>query len=825
MIKMHLNGPWQMKRVDWYQWIKAEVPGSVYNDLLQEDLMEDPFYGENDKDITALSQYDYVYHKDFTVSEDMFHADQVCLTCLGLDTIATISLNGKVIAKTNNMHRTYDVDVKPFLREGENNLSIHFSSSLTYIEEQNKKYPLWGVDTTLSGYPHLRKAHHMFGWDWGPQLPDAGIWRGISLCGYHMGRIDDVHIRQQHNNHTVLLEINSQVTSYETRKNIHLEVVIKDPNGMEIDKKTIPANNVAVTHTVIENPEIWWPNGFGDHPLYTVQIHLKHNDKVIDSVTKGIGLRTITVKREADQWGESFEFVVNGVPIFIKGADYIPEDSLLARVDDTKTEQLIRDCVDSHFNCIRVWGGGIYPEDSFFDLCDRYGLIVWQDFMFACAVYKMTEAFTENIVKEFEDNIKRIRHHACLGMWCGNNEMEWAWEEWNVPDNKKLRMDYLIQFEKVIPDVLAKHDPDTYYWPCSPSSGGGFMAPNDPNKGDTHFWNVFHGKEPYEAYRKHHFRFISEFGLQAFPSLKTVESYTKPEDRNIFSPVMENHNKCNHPENGNVTIMYYLSMYLKFPKDFESAIYGSQIVQAEAVRCAIEHCRRNRGRCMGTVYWQLNDCYPVASWSSIDYYGRWKALHYFAKRFYGNELLSAEDDGTRINLCMVNDGLEAFSGVVSWKLMHQDTGVIKKGNMEISTEPLSSQIVAAMDFTNELSTKALRRNTYFVYELREKGKMVSSETHLFVRTKAFEFQDPKITTDIIEKEDVFLIRLMSQAFGKYVTLTLEEVDATFDDNYISLIPNEEKVIELKKARLSEPLSLSDLKKQLHIRSIFDLSTY
>ena len=422
--------------------------------------------------------------------------------------------------------------------------------------------------------------------------------------------------------------------------------------------------------------------------LYTVRVELYYGQQLLDVWEKRIGLRTMTIHREKDQWGESFAHQVNGINVFAMGADYIPEDNLITRVDRTRTERLLRDCVAANFNTIRVWGGGYYPSDDFYDLCDELGLIVWQDFMFACAVYELSEEFEKNICFELIDNIKRLRHHASLGLWCGNNEMEMFVDRGTWVSSFKQKSDYVKMYQYLFPKILKEYDPNTFYWPASPSSGGDFDEPNSPNRGDVHYWDVWHGDKPFSEYRKFFFRYASEFGFQSFPNLKTVKSFTIPEDRNIFSYVMEKHQR-NNAANGK--IMNYMAQTFLYPTDFSTILYASQLLQAEAIKYGVEHWRRNRGRCMGAIYWQLNDCWPVASWASIDYFGRWKALHYYAKRFFAPVAISCCEEGimtqnTNVNaepypveksihLCVENETMQPFYGEVRWSLRLPDSTV------------------------------------------------------------------------------------------------------------------------------------------------------
>lgn len=819
MHYIDLNGTWQMKRTVSNEWIDGKVPGSVFTDLLNAGLIEDPFYRDNEDKVKEFALYDYEYKRTFQVDGKLLSCNRVVLRCEGLDTLADIRINGQLIASTNNMHRTYEFDVKDVLREGENVIHITFYSPIKYISEKQKESPLWGVAEAIPGYPHLRKAHCMFGWDWGPQLPDMGIFRNISIQGYEYGRLEDVYITQHHKDHEVLLDIRVSHTKWEL-EDIAIEVEVTSPDGESYYAKAYNCSPTEYIKLAITDPKLWWPNGYGEQPLYKIKVMLKKEDKLLDLWERNIGLRTIKVRREKDQWGESFEFNVNGVSIFAMGANYIPEDSLLPRRSPQRTEKLIKDCVEANFNCIRVWGGGYYPDDYFFDLCDKYGLIVWQDFMFACAVYEMTDEFAENIKQEAIDNIKRIRHHACLGIWCGNNEMELAWVEWNFPKTAKLRTDYIKQFEILLSQLVKELDPNTFYWPASPSSGGGFEDPNNENVGDVHDWDVWHGLKPFTDYRNYYFRFVSEFGFQSFPSLKTIKSFTLPEDRNIFSYVMEKHQK-NAGANGK--ILYYLSENFKYPKDFDSLLYTSQVLQGIAIKYGVEHWRRHRGRCMGAIYWQLNDCWPVASWSSIDYFGRWKALHYFAKRFFAPVLLSAKEEGTEVELHLSNEKMEPVSGTIAWKLRDNASRVIKEGSLQVEVPALSSVLCEALDFSDILKDKKALRETYLEFTFFQDGEVVSSGTVIFTKDKYFEYLDPAIKVEVREREDAFIIRLRSEAFARYVELDLEDADCKFSDNYFHLSADEAREIVVKKESLSSDMDLQTFSENLKVRSIYDIA--
>jgi beta-mannosidase len=819
MHLVDLNGKWQMKRVDEATWLDALVPGSVYNDLLAAGKMEDPFYRENEYKALELCNYDYEYERSFTVGRDILSCDKIVLLCEGLDTLSEVSINGRNIISTDNMHRIYEIDIKDFLKEGENLIHVLFKSPVEYALRKQKEFPLLNSGDAVEGISHLRKAHCMFGWDWGPKLPDMGIWRNISIRAYNNGRIEDVYITQKHEESKVDLDVRVRIQNWSSSQ-LGVLVKVTAPDGSTIEEKIVTDKNEEHISVTVRNPELWWPNTFGKQPLYNIEVALLREDNLLESKSLRIGLRTLTVKREKDQWGESFEFEINGISIFSMGADYIPEDNILGRCSRERTEKLIKSCIEANFNSIRVWGGANYPEDYFFDLCDEYGLIVWQDLMFACGIYRMTDDFKENIKQEAIDNIKRIRHHASLGLWCGNNEQEVAWVEWGWSQrwSASLKADYIKQFEVLLPEVAKEVDPNTFYWLASPSSTGSFDKPNDENYGDMHYWGVWHGREPFTAYRKHYPRYMSEFGIEAFPSVKTIETFTIPEDRNIFSPVMESHQKC---ASGNEKILYYIAENYKYPKDFSSLIYASQLIQAEGLRYGVEHWRRNRGRCMGAIYWQLNDCWPVASWASIDYFGRWKALHYSAKKFFSPILISACEEGTDVSLHVSNETLKAVNGTLVWTLMDANSSVIQASEKDVTVDALSSKECEVLDFSSILDTIEKKRNSYLEYKFVVNGEIISSGTVLFVKSKHFGFVDPQIEVKASEEEDRFVLDVTSKAYGRFIELDLKEADAIFGDNYFDLSAGDVKKVEIKKSNISKELSLEELKAELIVRSLYD----
>ena len=792
MRKLILNDGWKMKEVSWEEYLDAEVPGSVYTDLMANGRMQDPFYRDNEKEALAVIEHDYEYRTVFDADTELLACDEVLLCFDGIDTLSTILLNGSFLGNTDNMHRTWEFNVKDMLREQENELRVILHSPTKFIADSYAKEPIEGCVDAMKGLPRLRKAHCMFGWDWGPRIPDAGIFREASLKGVNRARIESVYITQKHEDGRVTLGLKADILPAE-RSDIRVKQAASDYRVTLITpQKEKTVYEGSPEQILIREPQIWWPAGYGEQPLYTVRVELLEEETVLDSWERRIGLRTMTVSREKDQYGEAFAHEVNGVRIFAMGAEYIPEDNLLSRVTRERTRRLLQSAKDAHFNTVRVWGGGYYPDDFFYDICDELGLIVWQDFMFACCVYDLTESFEETITAEFEDNIRRIRHHACLGLWCGNNEMEMfiAENREGWCRNPVQFSDYIKMFEYIIPKVLKECDPQTFYWPASPSSGGGFDEPNDENRGDVHYWDVWHGGKPITEYRKFFFRYVSEFGFQSFPSLKTVETFTEPRDRNIFSYVMEKHQR-NSSANGK--IMNYMEQTFLYPNDFDTTLYASQLLQAEAMRYGVEHFRRNRGRCMGSIIWQLNDCWPAASWSSIDYFGRWKALHYFEKRFFAPLLLSCSEESTltqdpnvnaqpyelhkSITLCASNETLMEKQVGISWELRDAGAGILRSGNYEISLPPLSSVWMDKVDLP-----EADIYENYVSYRMEENGNVCSRGTVLFCAPKYFHFRAPGLR---VEREGDELVITVG-CYARSIRILNGEDNLRLEDNYFDM---------------------------------------
>ncbi|SEU27583.1 glycoside hydrolase family 2 protein [Paenibacillus sp. NFR01] len=820
MQLLTLNGAWRMKRTDEHEWIDAVVPGSVFHDLLRAGKMEDPFYRDNEMATLELTKFDYEYERSFEAAPALLARDNVLLRCEGLDTLCEVSINGQLVLSADNMHRTYETDVKDVLRAGPNDIHVVIRSATKFVLEKDKEYHLSSCADAVPGISHLRKAHSMFGWDWGPKLPDSGIWRDISIRGYDLGRIDDLFVSQHHENGAVRLDVRTGVEQWSPNAELTVHAALETPDGTLLEGEAAASAEGKALSFIIAEPQLWWPRNYGKQPLYTLRVGLHSDAGDVDERTLRLGLRTLGVRQEKDAWGETFEFVVNGQSVFAMGANYIPEDNVFGRLSPERTERLLRSCVEANFNCIRIWGGGYYPEDHFYDLCDQLGLIVWQDHMYACGTYDFNDAFKESIRLETMDNVKRIRHHASLGIWSGNNELEYAWAEWGWTERygEKQRDDYLHQFEQFLPELNASLDPNTFYWRSSPSSYGGINEPNLDSVGDMHYWDVWHGRKPITEYRTLFPRFMSEFGLQSFPSLKTVETFTLPEDRNIFSYVMEAHQKNG---TGNEKILYYISEYFKYPKDFESLLYVSQLIQAEGMRVGVEHWRRNRGRCMGAIYWQLNDIWPGASWASLDYFGRWKATQHVAKRFFAPVLVSACEEGTNVSLHVTNDTLERFDGMLRWRLLDHRSETLLSGETAVTADALSAHEAITLALGAELDTPAKLRQRYLEFALTADDQEISGGTALFVKSKHFEYLDPCIAAEVTEEEDRYVVQLRSSAFAKFVSLDLSDADASWSDNIFDLSASGTKQVIVLKSSLSSPLTLAQFREQLVVRSLFD----
>lgn len=779
-----LNGTWQLSAGHRsLESVDMQIPGTVLSGLLAAGKIKDPFYRTNEDATRALFWKDYVFTRTFDVDEELLAQQHIVLVCEGLDTLAEISINGTFLAKTDNMHRTWKFQAKKLLHPGKNEIQIVFRSVLRFIEdypyEAHKKINYIPCGS-MKGNQLLRKAHSMFGWDWGSQTIDAGIFRDIYLQGYSHARIEDIRIHQQHAKN---VSVQTSITLSESVPGQKLCVELSE-DGADKPLQTklckTNADGVAAVDFVIENPKLWWPNDYGDQPLYIVRTTLLDEDGTsLESITRRIGLRTLTISQEKDEWGNEFAFCVNGVKIFTRGGNYIPDDCLYTRITEKKLDYILESCRRAHFNCVRVWGGGYYPSDAFYDLCDEKGLIVWQDLMYACNVYDVTDAFAENCRQETYDNVRRLRHHASLGLWCGNNEIESAWDHWGdfQKETPYLRADYIRLFEEVLPKAVQEADGETFYWHSSPSSGGCFDNPDDANRGDTHYWDVWHGQKPFTDYRKYFFRFCSEFGFQSFPCAKTVNSFTLEDDRNIFSRVMESHQK-NDAANGKM--LYYLSENLRYPKDLTHLLYASQVLQGMAIKYGVDHWRRNRGRCMGTLYWQINDNWPAPSWSSIDYFGRWKALHYMAQKFYAPHAVSMTLEDHRCHVYFSNESFETTEYSLTLSIRDLSGNVLETYETKGNSPAFSAIETAVVDIC---SWEDQKDDVFLEAVIHTKDQKVLKDVETLVPYKYLNLKNPVISTEAEETNDAFILHISSDCFAPFVALDFDDADVIFSDNF------------------------------------------
>jgi beta-mannosidase len=808
-----LAGKWEFRQAGKGAWIPAQVPGGVHTDLMAAGKIPNPFVGDNESKVQWVAETDWEYRRNFTVPSEVMAEERVYLVCDGLDTLARVRLNGAEVGRGENMFRQYRWEVKGLLKSGKNEIAVYFDSPVRYMTTHNAQNPMLGVTQAIPGGPHLRKAPCQFGWDWGPQLPPLGIWKDLRLEGYSTSRIDDVHLRQLHGPNKATIQAQIRLDRWSSDPLI-ARLVVQMPSGKTLQSEATLIETDATLAITIPNPELWWPNGYGAQPLYNVQVCVLKDGRDLDERSYRLGLRSLELRREPDEWGESFTFVVNGLPIFAKGSNWIPADSFPTHLTDEHMEHLIHSAAESHQNMLRVWGGGFYEEDRFYDLCDRYGILVWQDGIFSCSIYPLDEPeYLENVKVEIYQNVARLRHHASLALWCGNNEMEWGWQSWGW-QNRALqhREAYDRFFHHLLPEWIAQLDPDHPYWPSSPSSNTPFEDVNGQKKGDAHYWDVWHGRKPFTAYRDQFPRFMSEFGFQSLPPIETVSTYAGKSDWNMTSYIMEYHQRS---YSGNGLMIAQMTDTFLMPKDFEALVYLSMVLQAEGIRYGVEHWRRNKQRVSGTLIWQLNDCWPVASWSSLDYYGRWKALHYAARHFFAPVLLSIEDKGVTMSVHLTSDLNQRWQGSLAWSLVTLDGKVLQSGREEVSLAPLASREVLTKEF--ELTTDQ-RREVVFVCELYQSNQLVSRSLATFVPNKHLKLADPQIVTEMEVTENQLQISLTASSLARFVEVKLAGHDLVFSDNYFDIPAGETVKVTCP---VPQGLPVEDARQVLQVRSLFD----
>jgi beta-mannosidase len=821
-IEIALNKGWRFRETGKADWHDAAVPGCVHTDLRANHLIEDPFYRDNEQTQQWIGKTDWEYQTTFSVRADLLNAARIELVFEGLDTYADVYLNDTPLLKADNMFRIWTADCKPLIRAGDNTLRIRFRSPINEILPVMRamKYELPAPnDQGEKTSPLTRKAPYQYGWDWGPRFVTCGIWKPVRLVAWSGARIDDLYVELQ----SVSPSAAKLVAHVDVVAASALDAIVsvataiegRQARGAEKPVKLSPGMNRIDVDLLVASPQLWWPNGLGAQPLYTTTAVLIVRRNRLDETSRRIGIRTLELRQKPDKNGKSFTFVVNGVPVFAKGGNWIPADSFPSRVNRERYLHLIRSCRDANMNMLRVWGGGYYEMDDFYDLCDEMGILIWQDFMFACSMYPASPEFLESVRHEAIDNVKRLRNHPSIAIWVGNNEIETAWEHWGWKTSLPAALwdDYLKIFHGVLPEVVRSVDPSRSYWPSSPSSNLE-EDPDSPRMGDMHYWAVWHASRPFREYEQQFPRFMSEYGFQSFPELKTVESYTLPADHAIDSLVMKAHQR--HPR-GNQLIREYMLRDFPQPRDFAAFLYVSQVLQAEGIKIGAEHLRRIMPHNMGSLYWQVNDCWPVASWSSIDYFGRWKALQFYARRFYGDLLVTPHEESGKIAVYVVSDRVKETPAQLHVALMDFDGKVLMEKNTDVTLAPLASRTYVDFDKADLLAGHDPQR-VFLNCELTINGKMVSDNRYYWVPYKDLRLSRAKIDTSVRAVRDGYEITLKASGLARAVYLALDTVDGRFSDNFFDLLPGKSVTVVFKSERKA---SLKAVKDGLKVRSLAD----
>jgi len=803
MLILDLCGKWQLLGIPQEEakklsiaklpsegWIEARVPGVVHLDLMATGKIPNPFFRINEKLVSWVEDFDWVYKREFEIRDGILNKDATELVFDGLDTFASIWVNGEHVGDVQNMFVQHRFDVKNFLRKGVNSLVVWFKSPKVVLEERLSK-----SDTKLKAafYPPVvygRKAQYSFGWDWGPRLPSVGIWKGVRLEALEVARIEDIHVRVKLIENLAKATVSIALTAYkEALCDLKLKLIGYDK---VLVKKLHLQNgrNDAEFELEISDPELWWPSGYGKQKLYVIEVSLSQGPVELERKSVRFGVRKVELVQEQDDEGKSFIIKINDVPVFCKGANWVPADSFLPRVDRETYDRLLSLAKEANMNMLRVWGGGIYEDDAFYDLCDEKGIMIWQDFMFACGEYPESEWFLALVRDEAEKVVRRLRNHPSVVIWCGNNENDWGYRDRWWGDRERFFGESI--YHKVLPEVCGALDPDRPYWPSSPYGG---EHPNSQREGDRHSWEVWSLFRDYTEYRRDNGRFVSEFGFQALPSLETIKGFTLPEDRWPQSLVIEHHNK---QTGGNERLYYFLSAHFKVPSTIEGFCEMTQINQGEALKVGIEHWRSRKFKTSGSLIWQLNDCWPVSSWSLVDYAHRKKAAYYYVKRMFAPVLVVLMKDDGMIRSYVVNDSLEGFSAELEIKGLTLNGKFLKSVSEEVSIPPNAS--VKVMDVELEELGISDTFNELVVAELWRGGKSLATSTCLLERPKHLKLPraKAKVKLERVNHEGtLFRATVTSKAFIKSAHLRVRGVETEFEDNYFDVIPGIPKVVYIR----------------------------
>lgn len=822
-----LNSGWEFRQLPGPNgpensvWRPAQVPGSVHLDLLRNNLIPDPYFRDNEAKLQWIEEADWEYRTTLQVPSDVLARKNIDLVFEGLDAYAEVYLNDKLVLTADNMFREWRVPVKSLLKAGANQIHIVFPSPIkaaAKIAATDK----WREQTRVAEKTYLRKAAYEYGWDWGPRFVTSGIWRPARLEAWDAARISNLHIAQLDVTATVAhLSAQVEVTAVEDAT---AKVTLDFTNaGKKVELSRSVELHPGLNHVdlpiEIASPQLWFPAGYGAQPLYQFNSQVQIGNRAEDQASARTGLRSIALRRDLDQWGRSFEFIVNGIPVFGKGADVIPFDSFPTRVTSEQYRRILQSARDANMNMVRHWGGGYYETQEFYNICDELGIMIWQDFMFGNDWQPGTYAFKQNVESEAEFQVRRLRDHPSIVIWCGNNETEEALH-WNgrdqLPPSVRYQMwqDYLTVFSGILARTVNRLVPETPYWPSSPSSDYEETSASYQS-GDFHDWSVWHGRVPFSEYELHFPRFMTEYGFQSFPEMRTIEAFTQPEDRTgIFTPVMLAHQKNNE---GNSIIHDYMLKYYSEPRDFPSFLYASQVLQAEGIKVGAEHLRRIRPRAMGSIFWQLNDCWPVASWSSIDYFGRWKALQYYARRFYSPLLVSPHIEDGNFNVYVISDKTAPAAARLRLRLFTLAGNSLSDSTQEIQVPELSSKIYLQRplaEFVNASGADAA--DIFAVADLLVDGKSVSSNVLYFVPAKLVTLPQPQISVDLAKSGDSYRMRLSTPSLARSVYISFGALEASPSDNYFDLIPGQPVEITITSAA-----PLDQLRAQLKLVSLAD----
>ena len=815
----NLHEGWKFRQARLTNWYPATVPGVVHTDLLQNKIIEDPFFRLNERGLQWIDKEDWVYETCFTLAADMMRKENMELVFEGLDTYADVYLNDECILKADNMFRCWSIPVRQYIREENNILKVYFHSPVKIDvpkwDALPYQYPASNDQSENGGLFNkkisifARKAGYHYGWDWGPRLVTSGIWRPVYIRAWSDLRINDVFIEQKEvgAGRAVIaghVELDADKDMNGVLVTITDEVTGRVLGEWQADLKR--GTNRVTVDFVLHKPKLWWSNGLGEPFLYRFRTDIIAGGELLDSKTERVGIRSLKVVHQPDKDGHTFYIELNGRPVFAKGANYIPSDNFLPRVTPENYKRTILDAAGVNMNMLRVWGGGIYENDVFYDLCDEYGIMIWQDFMFACSMYPAEGALLDNIHQEAVDNVKRLRNHACIALWCGNNECQDAWLGWgwkreierqNKEYADKIWAQYRQQYHVTLPGVVREYAPGTFYWPSSPFAFEGEMS--GTTDGDRHYWSVWHGKAPISDYDSEKSRFFSEYGFQSFPEFDSVKRYAPyPEDWDIRSEVMMSHQRGGDHANGLIET-YLLNEYKK-PRDFRAFLYMNHVLQGDAIKTAIESHRRQMPYNMGTLFWQHNDCWPVASWASRDYYGRWKAQHYYVRKAYDDILISSVVEGDDLKVYAVSDRLENTSGRLQLQVCQFDGTVVHHWDKSVGISGNDSRVCFSAPLA-KLLEGADRGTVYVRVDYTDKSGRVYHNNYYLGKQKDMDYPKVDLQTEVRSIEGGYEVMVSADKFARAVCLSVADNESVYSDNYFDVQPKSSVQVQVR-TRLS-----------------------